>query len=72
MVKTTSVWQDCIRVGAKRRITIPSRIAKALRLKSGDHMLMRLVGRKLELVPIRRGQLWFWSREWQQKEREAD
>jgi hypothetical protein len=51
---------------------IPSRIVKALRLKNGDHMLMRLVGCKLELVPIPRDQLWFWSREWQKKEREVD
>jgi hypothetical protein len=43
-----------------------------LRLKNGDHLLMRLVDRKLELVRIPRDQLWFWTPEWQRKEREAD
>jgi bifunctional DNA-binding transcriptional regulator/antitoxin component of YhaV-PrlF toxin-antitoxin module len=71
MVKTATVWQDSF-ICARRRITIPSRIVKALRLKKGDPMLMRLLGRKLELVPIPRDQLWFWSPEWQKKEREAD
>lgn len=35
-------------------------------------MLMRLVGRKLEMVPIPKDQLWYWMPEWQRKEREAD
>ena len=43
-----------------------------MRLKNGDHLLMRLVDRKLELVRIPRDQLWFWTPEWQRKEREAD
>jgi antitoxin MazE len=72
MVKTTSAFHKSIRVGANRRITIPNRIAKVLRLKKGDHMLMRIAGRKLELVPIPREQLWFWTPEWQKKEREVD
>ena len=72
MVKTKSAYYETAWVGARRRITIPNLIAKALRLKKGDTMLMRLVGRKLELVPIPRDQLWFWTPEWQKKEREAD
>ena len=38
-------------------------------------MLMRLVGRRVELIPARlvpRDQVWFWTPEWQKKEREAD
>jgi hypothetical protein len=38
-------------------------------------MLMRLVGRRVEMIPARlvpRDQLWFWTSEWQKKEREAD
>jgi AbrB family looped-hinge helix DNA binding protein len=71
MVKATTVWQNSI-ISSRRRITIPNPIAKALRLKKGDTMLMRLVGRKLELVPIPRDQLWFWTPEWQKKEQEAN
>lgn len=72
MLKTMTVWQDSIRVGAGRRITLPSRIARALRIENGDYILMRLAGCKLELVPIPRDQHWFWTREWQKKEREAN
>jgi AbrB family looped-hinge helix DNA binding protein len=72
MIKTASVWQDSVRVGAKSRITIPNRIASALRLKKGDQVLMRLVGRRIELIPIPKDQLWYWTPEWQRKEREVD
>ena len=61
MAKTKSAYCETVRVAAGRRITLPSRIAKALRLKNGDPILMRLVGRKLELVPIPKDQLWFWT-----------
>ena len=67
--------QGTIGVGAKRQVTIPHRICSALRLKKGDHMLMRLVGGRVEMIPVSlipKDQLWFWSREWQEKEREAD
>jgi bifunctional DNA-binding transcriptional regulator/antitoxin component of YhaV-PrlF toxin-antitoxin module len=72
MAKTKSGYFETVRVGANRGFTLPSRIAKALRLKAGDPMLMRLVGRKLDLVPIPGDQLWFWTPEWQKKEREVD
>jgi AbrB family looped-hinge helix DNA binding protein len=72
MTKTEFVLHDCVRVGAKHRITIPSRIATALPLKEGGYVLMRLVERELELLPIPKDQLWFWTPEWQKKEREAD
>jgi antitoxin MazE len=67
--------EEAVRVGAKHQVTIPSRISKALKLKKGDHILMRLVGTRVELVPaslIPKDQLWFWTPEWQAKEREAD
>jgi AbrB family looped-hinge helix DNA binding protein len=75
MAKTKSTFLETVRVGAGRRITIPSRIAKALRLKKGDPMRMRLVERRIQLIPttlIPKDQLWFWTPEWQKKEREAD
>ena len=75
MGKAKAVIEDSIRMGSKNQVTIPHRISKALRLRKGDHMLIRLVDRKVELVPARlipKDQLWFWTPEWQQKEREAD
>jgi antitoxin MazE len=67
--------EEAVRVGARHQVTIPSRISKALKLKKGDHVPMRLVGTRVELVPaslIPKDQLWFWTPEWQAKEREAD
>ena len=73
--KTRPVLEQAVRLSAKHQVTIPHRISKALRLKKGDHMLMRLVGQHVEMIPAHlspKDQLWFWTPEWQAKEREVD
>ncbi len=75
MAKTKPTLEEAVRVGAKHQVTIPHRISKALKLKKGDHLLMRLVDQRVEIVPatlIPKDQLWYWTREWQKKEREVD
>ncbi len=75
MAKAKSVLEEAVRLGAKRQVTIPHRISAALHLKEGDHLLMRLVAGRLEMVPaslVPKDQLWFWTPEWQKKEREVD
>jgi len=75
MARTKRIIEDAVRFGAKHQVTIPHRISHALKLKKGDHLLVRLVGGRVEMVPsalIPKDQLWFWTREWQKKEREAD
>lgn len=75
MPKTKPALEEAVRLGAKHQVTIPRRISKALGLKKGDHMLMRLVDRRVEMVPVSlipKDQLWFWTPEWQAKEREVD
>jgi bifunctional DNA-binding transcriptional regulator/antitoxin component of YhaV-PrlF toxin-antitoxin module len=67
MAKIKSAFYENVRVGAKARITIPSRIARALPLWKGHHLLIRLVGRHIELVPLPKEQLWHWTSEWQKK-----
>jgi bifunctional DNA-binding transcriptional regulator/antitoxin component of YhaV-PrlF toxin-antitoxin module len=69
------LMEESVRVGAKHQVTIPRRISKALKLRKGDHMLVRLSGNAVEMVPaqlIPKDQLWFWTPEWQAKEREVD
>jgi len=64
-----------IRVGAKRQLTIPREALEKLRLREGDFVELRVHDHKLELIPlamIPRDQLWFWTPEWQEKEKEAD
>ncbi len=75
MAKTKAVLEEAVRVGAQHQLTIPRKISKALGLKVGDHLLLRLVDKRLELIPAKfvpKDQLWFWTPEWQAKEREVD
>jgi antitoxin MazE len=75
MPKAKAILEESVRVGAKHQVTIPRHISKALHLKKGDHMLVRLVGGRVEMIPahlIPKDQLWFWTPEWQKMEREAD
>ena len=75
MPRAKSLLEEAVRLGAKNQITMPKRMSKALKLRKGDHMLIRLVDGRVEMVPARlvpKDQLWFWTREWQKKEREAD
>jgi AbrB family looped-hinge helix DNA binding protein len=75
MTKTKPALEEAVRVGAKHQVTIPRKISRALRLKKGDHLLVRLEGQRVEMVPVSlipKDQLWFWTPEWQAKEREAD
>ncbi len=62
MARTKTVIEEAVRVGAKNQITSPHRISKALRLKKGDLIFMRLVDRRIKLIPaslIPKDQLWF-------------
>lgn len=60
-----------IRVREKRQITLPLEAG----LKAGDELEARIYKDRIELipmVPVPRDQAWFWTREWQAKERGAD
>lgn len=75
MAKTKTVLEESVRIGAKHQVTIPRRLSKVLGLKKGDHMLVRLVDNTLELVPaqvVPKDQRWFWTPEWQARERQVD
>jgi antitoxin MazE len=75
MPKLKSNLEESVGVGAKHQVTIPRRISKAPHLKKWDHMLVRLVDHRIEMIPaslIPKDQLWFWTPGWQKKEREAD
>lgn len=75
MPKTKTMLEEAVQVGANHQVTIPRRISKALRLRKGDHLLMRLSGDRVEMVPVSlipKEQLWFWTAEWQAKERQVD
>ena len=64
-----------IRIGAKRQVTLPREALEELDLHPGDLVQVQVGNGSLNLVPdktVPRDQAWFWSEEWQAKEREAD
>ena len=63
------------RIGPKHQITIPQDVFEQLGLQQGDFLEVQVKGDSLVLVPqklIPRDQAWFWTKEWQEREREAD
>jgi len=65
-----------VKIGSKHQITIPKEIFNKLRLKPGDYVDAQLRNGKVILTPKevidKEYDAWFWSREWQEKERAAD
>lgn len=66
-----------MRISSKRQISIPKKVMAALKLQPGDEVEFEMKGKKVILVPIKtikvpRDQAWFWTEEWQAKEKEAD
>lgn len=62
------------RIGPKHQITIPQEAFDELRLQPGDFLQVQVEADGLRLVPQRlvpRDQAWFWTEEWQAREREA-
>ena len=64
-----------IRIGQKHQITIPREAFERLRLEVGDFLEVDVTEEGLLLIPkklIPKDQVWFWTKEWQEKEKEAD
>ncbi len=64
-----------VRVRSKHSVTIPADVRKQVRLEVGDRVEVtaeegRVVIRPVVEIP--RDQLWYWTKEWQRKEQEAD
>jgi AbrB family looped-hinge helix DNA binding protein len=56
-------------------LTIPKNIRERLHVQEGEYVDAEIQGDSLVLTPvkiIRKGQEYFWTKEWQEKEREAD
>lgn len=64
-----------VKIGPKHQITIPKEVFDSLKLKVGDFVDTLIKDNAIVLVPqklVPRDQEWFWTKEWQEKEREAD
>jgi AbrB family looped-hinge helix DNA binding protein len=63
------------RISPKHQITIPKEAFDKLHLEVGDFLEVDVAEEGLLLIPkklISKDQIWFWTKEWQQKEKEAD
>jgi len=64
-----------VKVTRSGQITIPAAIRKALNLREGDYVEVRLADDRIILTPkqvVDKSQAYFWTEEWQAAEREAD
>jgi len=64
-----------IRIRGKRQITLPPEATRALGVGEGDELEARILADRIELIPmvaVPKDQAWFWTPEWQAKEREAE
>jgi antitoxin MazE len=66
-----------MKISSKRQVAIPKDVMEALKLEPGDEVEFHVKGEAAVLVPIKtikvpRDQAWFWTSEWQEKEKQAD
>lgn len=63
------------RISPKHQITIPKEAFEKLQLEVGDFLEVETMEEGLLLIPkklVSKDQTWFWTKEWQEKEKEAD
>jgi len=68
-------FMQITRISPKHQITIPKEAFEKLRLEVGDFLEVDVTEEGLLIIPkklISKDQAWFWTKEWQQKEKEAD
>jgi AbrB family looped-hinge helix DNA binding protein len=63
------------KIGPKHQVTIPREVFKKLRLEVGDYLDVEATEEGILMVPkklVPKDEAWFHTKEWQEKEREAD
>jgi len=63
------------RIQRNFQITIPSSIRKMLNLKIGDLIEFEVVGDEIKIKPkvvMDKSQSWFWTKDWQEREKEVE
>jgi AbrB family looped-hinge helix DNA binding protein len=64
-----------LQIQKKNQLTLPANIRKTLQLKEHDFLAVEVEGNKIILTPqkvINREEEWFFSKRWQEGEKEAD
>ena len=66
---------ETVKVARRGQITLPSSLRKAAQIREGDYLRFMVENGTISVVVqklVDRDQAYFWSREWQKGEREAD
>jgi antitoxin MazE len=64
-----------VKIGPKHQITIPREVFDSMHLEVGDFLETHIKNNAIVLIPqklVPKDQEWFWSKEWQKMEKEAD
>lgn len=64
-----------IRLRGKNQLTLPADIVESLHLKEGEQLEVSVENGHVVLVPvmtIEKDQAWFWTKDWQEAEQQAD
>ncbi len=66
-----------MKISSKRQISIPKAVMEALGLHTGDEVEFEVEEDKAHLIPVRtikvpRDQAWFWTPDWQGKEKQTE
>lgn len=64
-----------VKAGQSRQVIIPKEVWDKLGLEPGDYFEVETKQDRIVFIPqklVHREDLWYWSKEWQAKEREAD
>ena len=64
-----------VKVGARHQVTIPKKIVEQIALKAGGYVSVALINNNIIISPkaiVDTDEAWYWSKEWQAKEREVD
>ena len=64
-----------VKIGPKHQITILREVFESMHLEVGDFLDTQVKDNAIVLVPqklVPKDQEWFWTKEWQAKEKEAD
>jgi antitoxin MazE len=63
------------KIRGRSQITLPNEILKKMKLSEGDALEITIEDDKIIVKPviiIDRTQTWFWTKEWQEKEKEVE
>lgn len=66
---------EIVKIGTDGRVALPKEVRKSLHINKGDLLGLEVKDNEIILMPIAkipRSQTWFWSKEWQKREREIE